>query len=282
MQLLARETVEGFCSGLHKSPHKGFSVEFKEHRAYSPGDDVRSVDWKLYGKTDRYFIREHEEETNLRCVIAVDGSGSMAYRGSRAIASKHGFAVRAAAGLAYLLVRQQDGVGLITFDTAIRDRLPVRGTPRHLSAILEALDRDVSNGETGLGDVVHQLASVVSGRGLTVLFSDLFGDVEPLMSGLSRLRHAGQEVVIVQTLDPDELDFPFRRWTEFRSLEDRDRRDSIDPAAIRDRYLSELRRFRAALSEGCGRRKISLVTVTTDRPPSDVLAELLAARRRPT
>ena len=281
IQLLARDTVEGFCSGLHRSPHTGFSVEFKEHRPYTPGDDVRAIDWKLFGKTDRLFIREYEEETNLRCVVAVDCSGSMGYAGSRASMSKHAFACRAAAGLSYLLLRQQDGVGLMTFDETVNDRLPVRATPRHLSAILGRLDASSPGAETDLGGVLRLVAASLKGRGLVVLISDLFGDVESLGRGLSLIRGRGHEVVLLQVLDPDETDFPFQRWTEFRSLERRDSRRTLDPAQVRASYLRKLAEFNAQLDDLCGRQRVSRFTVTTDTRPAGALAAVLNQRRRP-
>ncbi|MCP4510302.1 MAG: DUF58 domain-containing protein, partial [Fuerstiella sp.] len=158
LQVLAKQVVEGFCSGLHRSPHKGFSVEFKEHRAYSPGDDIRTIDWKLFGKTDRLYIREYEEETNLRCSILLDSSGSMAYSGSRATGvTKHDYAVSTAACLAYLMLQQQDSVGLVTFDKQVRRYIPPRARPKHLQAIINELKKQTPEFETELGDVFHEM-----------------------------------------------------------------------------------------------------------------------------
>ncbi len=214
LQVLARQVVEGFCSGLHRSPHKGFSVEFKEHRAYVRGDETRSIDWKLYGKTDRLYIREYEEETNLRCTLLVDCSGSMAYSGARSHGlTKHGYAIRLAACLAYLLLQQQDSVGLVTFDTRMRQYVPARSRPKHLHAIVNQLIASTPNHETELGGVFHQLVSKLHRRGVVVICSDLFGDVEEILKALAHFRHAKHEILIFQIWDPDELDFPFRQWT---------------------------------------------------------------------
>lgn len=281
LQVLARQVVEGFCSGLHKSPHKGFSVEFKEHRQYVAGDDIRDVDWKLYGKTDRLFIREYEEETNLRATILLDSSGSMRYSGSRSNGlTKHQYAVRAAACLSYLLLQQQDSVGLVTFDTKVRSYIPPRARPKHLQAIIKRLDQTQPGGETELGDVFHEMVSKIHRRGMVVIISDLFGDVDRLLKALAHFRHANHEIFIFQIWDPDELDFPFRQWTQFASLEDTSKRHLVDPAQIRRAYLEKLKQFQEQLSNGCNRHRIHLVPMSTDQPYADALAAYLAVRRR--
>ena len=186
LQLLARGVVEGMTVGRHRSPHKGASVEFKEHRQYVKGDEIRSIDWKLFGKTDRLYIRQYEDETNLRAMILLDQSGSMGYCGERdAGVSKHLFALRLAACLATLLISQQDSVGLCTFDTAIRELIPARGKVNHLLAISECLVRSRPGGETQLGTVLQQVAEKLKRRGMLILISDCFGDVESLMKSLA-------------------------------------------------------------------------------------------------
>ena len=280
LQVLAKHVVEGFCSGLHRSPHKGFSVEFKEHRQYVPGDEIRDIDWKLYGKTDRLFIREYEEETNLRCTILLDSSGSMGYSGSRSNGlTKHTYAVRTAACLTYMLLQQQDSVGLATFDTKVRKYIPPRARPKHLQAIINQLDKTKPGAETELGDVFHEMVSKIQRRGLVVIISDLFGDVDYLMKALAHFRHAKHEMIILQVWDSDELDFPFRQWTQFASLETADQQHLVDPAQIRRAYLEKLDAFREQLTNGCNRHRISLVPMTTDQPYADALAGFLAARR---
>lgn len=281
LQLLAKQVVEGFSSGLHRSPHKGFSVEFREHRAYVPGDDIRTIDWKLYGKTDRLYIREYEEETNVRCTILLDCSGSMKYRGSRAGGlSKHEYAVRSAACLAWLMLQQQDSVGLVTFDTRVRRYIPPRARPRHLKHLLSELSTQQPGDETNLADVFHQIASRIHRRGLVLVISDLFGDVDQLMKALAHFRHARHEVVIFQIWDDDELDFPFRQWTQFTSLEDANRRHLVDPGQLRAAYLQKLAEYREQLGRGCSRQRVSLVPLTTSQPCADALAAWLAIRRR--
>jgi len=281
LQVLAKGVVEGFCSGLHRSPHKGFSVEFKEHRSYVPGDDIRTIDWKLFGKTDRLYIREYEEETNLRCTILLDSSGSMAYSGSRSNGStKHDYAVRTAACLAYLMLQQQDSVGLVTFDKQVRRYIPPRARPNHLQVIVNELKAQKPQFETELGDVFREMVVKMHRRGLLIIISDLFGDVDQLMKSLAQFRHANHEIMIFQIWDPDELDFPFRQWTQFASLEAASNRHLVDPAQIRRAYLEKLAIFRDQLTKGCNRHRISLVPMTTDQPHADSLAAYLALRRK--
>lgn len=281
LQLLAKQVVEGFASGLHRSPHKGFSVEFREHRPYVPGDDLRTIDWKLFGKTDRLYIREYEEETNVRCTLLVDCSGSMNYRGSRSDGlSKHDYAVRTAACLSWLMLQQQDSVGLVTFDTAIRRYIPPRARPRHLKHIMTELAAQKPGAETSLADVFHQIASRIQRRGLVMILSDLFGDVDHLMKALAHFRYARHEVIIFQIWDPDELDFPFRQWTQFTSLENSAQKHLVDPAQLRKAYLQKLQEYRDQLSRGCSRNRITLVPLVTSQPTADALAAWLAIRRR--
>ncbi|MDH3584561.1 MAG: DUF58 domain-containing protein [Phycisphaerae bacterium] len=278
LQLVARRVVEGFCSGLHRSPHKGFSVEFKQHRQYVPGDDLRFLDWKIFGKTDRFFIREYEEETNVRGTLVVDASGSMGYEGSGV--SKHHYATRLAASLGYLMLQQQDSVGLVTFDTKVRKYLPPRGRPAHLSNIIDTLDASGTGGETELGSVFHDLVPKIHRRGLVIIISDCFGDVAQMMRALAHLRHARHDILIFQIWDPDELEFPFRNWTRFDSLELSDHRLMIDPVHLRNAYMDNLEKYRAELKQGCHRHRIDLVPMTTAQPYAEALAYYLALRKR--
>jgi uncharacterized protein (DUF58 family) len=278
LQVLARLVVEGFCSGLHTSPHKGFSVEFREHRSYVPGDEIRRLDWKVFGKTDRLYIREYEEETNLRATILLDASGSMDYAGSGV--SKHDYAVRVAACLAYLMLRQQDSVGLVTFDRRVRRYVPPRSRPGHLRVLLDALEASRPGGETELGGVFHQLVPKIHRRGLLIVLSDCFGDVPDLLSALAHFRDAHHEVILFQVWHPDELAFPFRQWTRFDSLEHEQDRRLLDPVTLRSVYLENLERFRSALREGCHRHRVDLVPLVTDTPYADALAIYLARRMR--
>jgi uncharacterized protein (DUF58 family) len=281
LQVLARFVVEGFCTGLHRSPHKGFSVEFKEHRQYVPGDDLRHLDWRIFGKTDRFFVREYEQETNLRCTILLDASGSMGYCGTTSGGlSKHDYAVRLAASLAYLMLQQADSVGLAIFDDRVRTYLPPRSRPAHLSALLDVLSASRPGGETALAGVFHQMAAKLHRRGLLIILSDAFDDVGQLMRALAHFRHARHEIILFQVWDRDELDFPFRQWTRFDCLEVDGRRHLVDPAHVRAAYLANLQRFRQQLREGCGRHHIDLVTMTTDQHYAQALAQYLALRKR--
>lgn len=276
LQVLARLVVEGFCSGLHTSPHKGFSVEFREHRQYVQGDEIRRLDWKVFGKTDRLYIREYEEETNLRATLLVDVSGSMAYAGNGI--SKYEYAIHLAACLAYLMLRQQDSVGLVTFDTKLRQYIPPRSRPSHLRVLLDALQQTQIGGETGLARVFHQLVPKIHRRGLLIIFSDCFSNVPELLSALAHLRHAHHEIILFQIWDRDELEFPFRQWTRFDSLETETDKRLLDPASMRAVYLENLERFRKELKDGCHRHRIDLVPMVTDKPYAEALAHYLARR----
>jgi uncharacterized protein (DUF58 family) len=281
LQLYARQVMEGINVGMHRSPHKGFSVEFKEHRQYVAGDEIRSIDWKLFGKTDRLYIRQYEEETNLRCTILVDQSGSMGYVGQRSGGvSKHEYAIRLAASLAYMLIEQQDAVGLVTFDSTIRRFIPTRSRPNHLRGILETLAASKAEGETALSDVLGRIAPKLRRRGLLVLVSDGFDDPTPLLRSLSHFRSMRNEVLWFQIWDPDEIDFPFHGRVQFQSLEKSDHQKLVDPDLLRRTYLERLANFRKQLSEGCARQRIDLVHCTTDQPHAALLANYIASRGR--
>ena len=277
LQILARQVVEGFCSGLHRSPHKGFSVEFKQHRQYVPGDEIRHIDWRVFGRSDRFYIREYEEETNLRSTILLDLSGSMNY--GRGGVTKYQYATRLAACLAYLMLGQQDSVGLVTFDTKVRRYIPARSRVSHLRVLIDELQRAEPGGETELGTVFHDLVPKLHRRGLLIIISDLFGDVTSLLKALAHFRHAHHEILVFQIWDRDELEFPFKGWTQFESLETSGAKHLLDPALLREAYLANLAKFRDELTLGCRRNKIDLVPFTTDQPYSDALAAYLSRRR---
>ena len=277
LQVLARTVVEGFCSGLHRSPHKGFSVEFRQHRQYVAGDEIRHLDWKVYGKSDRFYIREYEEETNLRATILLDQSGSMEY-GSDGV-SKHHYATRLAACLSYLMLQQADGVGMVSFDEKVREHIPPRSRPNHLRVILDALKKSKPGGEPELGKVFHELVPKLHRRGLLIIISDCFGEVSELLKALAHFRHAHHEMIIFQVWDRAELEFPFDRWTKFESME-QDRHLMVDPAHLRQRYMKKLADFREQLTKGCHRHRIDLVPMVTDEPYAEALAQYLKLRRR--
>ena len=279
LQLLAKDVVEGVTGGIHRSKHVGASIDFKEHRQYVHGDEVRSIDWKLFGKTDRLYIRQYEDETNLRATLAVDQSGSMNYVGSRANQlSKHDYAIRLASCLAYLLISQQDSIGLATFDTSIRATIPPKSRPNHLRLVLESLAASKCQNETDLGAVLHQLLSVCRKRGLLFLISDGFGKTESLFKSLSMLRANNQEIVFFQILDDDEIDFPFQNRTMFRSLEARDQQQLVDPLSLRRNYLSNFQIHQDAIQAACRQNRIDWIPVRTSESFSAVLATYLSHR----
>ena len=276
LQVVARQVVEGFCSGMHRSPHKGFSVEFKQHRQYVPGDEIRRIDWRVFARSDRFYIREYEEETNLRATLLLDLSGSMNY-GQHGV-KKYEYATRLAACLAYLMIGQQDSVGMFTFDTKVRKYIPPRARMGHLRVILDELQRSVPGGETDLGGVFRDLVPKLHRRGLLVIISDCFGDLPSLLKALAHFRHVHHEILIFQIWDRDELEFPFKSWTQFESLENAGHKHLLDPALLRQDYLARLDHFREELVKGCRRHRIDLVPFTTDQPYSDALTTYISRR----
>ncbi len=281
LQLLARQVVEGFCSGRHRSPHKGFSVEFKEHRPYVRGDELRGIDWKVFAKSDRLYIREFEEETNLRCTLLVDRSGSMQYRGQRSNGlTKYDYAQQLSASLAYLMLGQQDGVGVITFDDQPREQVPIRSRPSHLRALLTALAENGTKRETDLGGVFHKIAPKLGRRGLVVIVSDAMGDVDSMGRALAQFRASRHEVLFFQIMDPDEIDFPFSGRIQFRDLENVSNEHTIDAQSLRVAYLERLKQHETALRAACRSNRVDLFPITTDRPFAEALHEYLAMRRR--
>jgi len=281
LKIFAREIVEGFQSGRHRSPHKGFSVDFKEHRPYVRGDELRNIDWKVFGKSDKLFIRQFEEETNLRCHLMVDISGSMAYAGERADGITKGeYATRLAACLAYLMLSQQDAVGLVTFDNQPRKHVPTLSRPSHLQAILEALSVPSRNLETDLGETFRRSARKIRQRSLVILLSDAMGEVDSLNRAFAQLRAAKNDVIFFHVLDPDELDFPFTGRVLFRSLERESDQRLVESSSIRNRYLDRLASHRQSLKEICRRHRVDLVTLQTDQPYADALAQYVTMRRR--
>jgi uncharacterized protein (DUF58 family) len=277
LQIFARQVVEGFCSGLHRSPHKGFSVEFKQHRPYVAGDEIRKIDWRVFGRSDRFYIREYEEETNLRATLILDLSGSMAY-GRKGGITKAEYATRLAASLAYLMLGQQDSVGLVTFDTKVRRYIPPRSRVSHLQVLIEELQKETPGGETEIGRVFHDLVPNLHRRGLLVIISDLFGDVTELLKALAHFRHAHHEILVFQIWHPDELEFRFKGWTQFESLEIEGAKHLLEPALLREAYMQNLAKFRDELTRGCRRHKIDLVPFTTEQPYAEALAAYLSRR----
>jgi uncharacterized protein (DUF58 family) len=276
LELVAKLIVEGLMSGLHKSPFKGFSVEFAEHRQYGPGDEIRHIDWRAFGKTDRYFVKEFEEETNLKCHLIVDTSGSMAFAGDSL--SKLEYARRLAASLAYLMINQRDAVGLITFDSETHSLIPARTAPGHFSVICKALESARASGETPASHVLHALADRIKRRGFVIVLSDGFDQLDHLVSSLRHLRHRKHEVLFLQVLAPEEIDFPFRKPLKLRGLEQADRTVRIDPATLRSVYLNAFRAHCQNLATSLRAMKADYFQVSTATPPERALFDYLAQR----
>ncbi|OYW29204.1 MAG: DUF58 domain-containing protein, partial [Chthoniobacter sp. 12-60-6] len=279
LQLFARTVVEGFTTGQHASPHKGFSVEFRQHRPYVQGDEIRRLDWKIFGRTDRFYIREFDEETNLRATIVLDASGSMGYRGQKGIL-KFDYARNLAASLAYLLMSQQDAVGLITFDSKIRDIIPCRTKITHLHLMLETMVKTEPGKDTSLAPVLESLAQRLKRRGLVILISDFFDDPAALLRSIGVLRKKGHEIIALQLWDRDEIDFPFGNWARFENLENDDEFLLLDPATIRLRYIEAQQNFAAQLKDGFRKHQVDYLSLPTDESHSAALRSYLALRMR--
>ncbi len=275
--LRARRTVEGYVSGRHRSPFRGFSVEFADHRNYAPGDDLRYLDWKVYGRTDKYYLKRFEEETNLVCHLLLDVSESMNYRSPSAPLSKLDYARRAAAALAYLVLHRQDSVGLAAFDGEVRALVRPAGNPSHLNDILGVMEGAVPERRSSIGPIFHELAERLKRQGIVIVLSDLFDDVESIAVGLKHLRHRRHEVVLMHVLDPAEVEFPFDEPTLFRGLED-SADVSADPAAVRGAYRAEFDRYLRGLRSVCRAAEIDYVPMRTDRSLEATLSEYLASR----
>ena len=278
MELKARTVVEGFLSGLHRSPYKGFSVEFAEYRQYLPGDDLTTLDWKVYARTDRHYVKKFEEETNLECHILLDQSASMSYRGAAPM-SKLEYGSVLAASLAFLMNRQRDATGLIAFDEQIRVRLPAGARPGHLHALLLALERLQPGRLSNVGRPLHQLAEALLKRSLIVLISDLLDDPAPVVKGLRHLKFRGTDVVVFQVLDPNELTFPFKTAATFTDIETAEA-VVADPASARKEYLRELAGLTLHYDRELRGAGIDYVQLDTSQPLDFALLTYLSARAR--
>ena len=275
LQLRARIVVQGFLSGLHRSPHHGFSVEFSEYRQYSPGDDPRYLDWRLFARSDRYYIKRFEDETNLRCHLLVDLSRSMGY-GSVPY-TKVEYARTAAATLAYFLSMQRDAVGLVTFDERIADYLPARYRPGHLHRLMLCLERAVAGTSTDLSAPLEQVAATVRKRGLVVLISDLLAGTDLLKARLGFLRSQGHEVVLLRVLDPAEMDFTFDKPVMFVDMES-GRDLYVDPSTARLQYRRNFERHAEEIARTCRDLGISLYPLPTSQPLELALFDFLRSR----
>jgi len=310
LELRARMVVEGFVSGMHRSPYHGYSVEFAAHREYVPGDDIRHIDWRLFARGDRLYIKQYEEETNLRAHILLDCSKSMGYRehatppsppllrggkdesllrggtnepllrggwgGSRM--SKFDYACTVAASLVYLLLNQQDSCGLVLFDHAIRDQVPPASSPAQVSSIIELIERQRPDHTTDIKMLPAQLADQLRQRGLIILISDLLADADDIVSGLQQLRHGRQDLIVLQVLDHDELTFPFEHNTLFEGLEDPEIRLLTDPQSLRAAYLRVVGDFVSRIRASCVNNRIDYRLLSTRDPLDAALTAFLAAR----
>ena len=277
IDLKAKTIVEGFLTGLHRSPFKGFSVEFAEYRQYLPGDDLATLDWKIYARTDRHVVKKFEEETNLECHIMLDVSRSMGY-GSHAV-TKLEYASYLAGALAYLMNRQRDAVGLLTFDDHIRNLLPSSARPGHLKSVLLTLERLTLGTRTDIAKPLSDLVQAIRKRGLVVLISDLLDEPDRIIEGLKHFRYRGTDVVVFQVLDPDELSFPFERAARFRDLES-DREVVAVPAAVRDAYKARLDAMVSNFRTVLGQNGIDYTLLDTSQPLELALLPYLQTRRR--
>jgi uncharacterized protein (DUF58 family) len=277
LQLLARTVVEGYISGLHRSPFKGFSSEFAEYRQYLPGDDLKHFDWKVYARSDRRYVRQYEEETNLTCTLLLDASGSMAF-GSDGL-SKFDYGCSLAAALTYLMIHQRDQVGLAVFDQQVRHRIPPRNSPAHMKNILEQLERIEPGGETGIAPSLHSLADSVRRRGLIIVISDLIDDQDAVMNALSHFRHNRNEVIVFNVFATAEKDLPYDGLVEFEDMETAQRMQ-VRAEVIREDYGRNFEAFVRRYREECAASLVDYQLVTTDTPYELMLAAYLNQRAR--
>jgi uncharacterized protein (DUF58 family) len=277
LELKARTIVEGFLSGLHRSPFKGFSVEFAEYRQYLPGDDLATLDWKVYARTDRHFIKKFEEETNLECHLLLDVSASMGYGSGEITKLQYGSFL--AAALAYLMNRQRDAAGLIAFDDHIIEMLPPSARGGQLTSVLITLDRLTLGNKTDVAKPLKDLAEAIRKRGLVVLISDLLDDPTRVIDGLKHFRYRGTDVIVFQILDPAELRFPFERAARFRDVETHDEVLAI-PDAVRGEYLEAIEGLQERYRRELHLAGIDYVMLDTSVPVETGLMSYLLTRRR--
>ncbi len=276
LELIARQLVEGLMMGRHRSPFKGSSVEFVEHRDYYPGDEIRHIDWRAYGKTGRYYVKEFEDETNLRAHLLVDVSASMAYAGRHV--SKFQYARMLAASLAWLLLSQRDSIGLVTFDSKVREQLKPSSNRDAFRRITEILEATTPGAESSMADVLESILPSIRRRSMLILISDCLDDIERLRKALQRCRHDRHEVIIFRIVAPEEEEFPFDRPTQFRNLEDLDQRLLVDPARLRKEYLRQYNEFSKTLKKDCGSIGVDCRRLLTNEPIQIALGHWLAER----
>ena len=275
LELRARHIVEGFLSGMHRSPYFGQSVEFLQHREYTPGDDLRHVDWQVWARQDRLYVKQFEEDTNLRCHLLVDVSSSMEY-GTGPL-NKYEYASTIAASLAYLVLKQQDAIGLVSFDDKIRHKIQTRSKRNHLMAICQGLENSKPSEKTELFSIFQQAAETFPRRGMTVIVSDFFADPKQTLRGIRMLRQCGHDVMVFHVMDDDELDFPFTGPTRFEDMES-ETTLSCNPRALREGYLEACQEFLREMKRGCASAGCEYSLVRTSDPMDAVLAEFLSRR----
>jgi uncharacterized protein (DUF58 family) len=276
LSLRARLVVEGFIAGYHRSPNHGLSVEFAEHRAYGPGDDIRHIDWKLYGKTDRYYVKQFEEETNLKCYLLVDQSKSMIFD-SHGL-SKLKYAQTLAAALAYLMLKQQDAIGLALFDSQLHEYLRPTAKASHLNTVLTKMSQMVPGPETTIAPILHRLAETITKRGLIILISDLMDDPDDVLMGLKHFRHKNHEVVVFHVLDPQERNFDYTKRIRFRDLET-GQVITTEPWHLKREYRKQMEDYIELFRRRCREQNIDYLQCTTDKSLDLALTEYLLRRR---
>ena len=279
LRLRARHIVEGYVAGLHRSPYHGFSIEFAEHREYVPGDDLRYLDWKVLARTDKLSLKRYEDETNLIAYLVLDVSESMQYQGPTAAMSKLAYAQCMAASLAWMILRQQDAVSLVTFDEKVQAFLRPASHPAHLQQVVDVMESAESHGKTSIGPVFHELAERFSKRGIVIVLSDLFGDPADTIAGLKHFRHRQHDVIVLHMLDPAELEFPFEQPTLFQGLEQLPE-VVADPPALRRAYLEEFDRYLTQVAQQCRAAGLDYQQVRTDTSLDVALSSYLAERSR--
>ncbi|MFH1824519.1 MAG: DUF58 domain-containing protein [Candidatus Firestonebacteria bacterium] len=277
MELKAKYVVEGFMTGLHKSPYKGFSVEFAEYRQYMPGDEIRYIDWRVFGRSDKFFIKEFEEETNLRCYITLDVSESMGYKSKKSALTKLEYASYLAASLAYFMTHQRDGAGLVAVDNDIRNFIPASMKTGHLHSVLVTLEKIKLGGISKMAPILHNLAEIYLKRGLVCLISDLFDDADAVIEALKHFRFRGHEVILFHVLDYDEIEFPFTGLTKFEEMETKTELITL-PNALRQNYLKQLNAFINRYKAECLTSDIDYVLLNTSKPLDFALMQYLAKR----
>jgi uncharacterized protein (DUF58 family) len=278
MEMKARMVVEGFIAGLHKSPYHGFSVEFAEHRQYMPGDNIHDIDWKVYAKTDRYYIKQYEEETNLKGYLLLDCSASMRYQSGKRL-TKFDYAGMLCGALSYLMLRQRDAVGLVTYDTGIRRYIPPRSKHGHIHVMLNEIAAQTPSNETDTAATLHEMAERIKRRGLVVVLSDLLDDADRVISGLKHFRYNKHEVIVFHVLDPRERDFNFGGEALFKDMETGEELSTL-PFQMKSEYAKSVQQYSERISAACRQANIDYHLIDTSTPFDKALYAFLSKRER--